>query len=359
MARSTGIPMKSEFVLGKIKASKEVINLISHLKRYDKSEVAKERKRIIDFYDIHGEVATKEAFGVDRKLIYIWKRRIKQRKGLQGLVPGSQAPKCPRRSKIDPRIVGFIKAQREFIPRMSKKKLKPLLDGYCRKNNLPTVSEATIGRIIKRNSLFFYKTGKAYHNPSSKWAQNEVKRRKKTRIRYAPKPKTLGYIQMDTVEKIVDGTRWYMYQAIDVKGKSALSLTYKHLNSKNTVDFFKKFIQILPYEAHTVQTDNGKEFLKHFRVYLKKQNIKHVFIYPRMSKVNGTIERFNRTIQEDFIDPNLHLIYNQKQYNQNLAKYMIYYNCQRVHESLNNMTPTNYLVQKEGVSNMLRSYTKA
>ncbi len=149
-----------------------------------------------------------------------------------------------------------------------------------------------------------------------------------------------------------------MYQAIDVKGKSALSLTYKHLNSKNTVDFFKKLELVLPYKITTVQTDNGKEFLKDFRIYLEKQKIKHIFIYPRMSKINGVVERFNRTIQDDFIDPNLHLVYNQKQYNNNLAKYLIYYNLQRPHESLNDMTPIDYLIKQKGMSNMLWTYTK-
>lgn len=356
MARSTGVSMKSEFVMGKIKNSKEVMNLISHLRRFDQSEVAQERLRIIKYYAKHGEVATKEAFGVDRKLIFTWKKRVLERKSIQGLVPDSTAPRGVRRSVVDPKIVDYIKSQREFVPRMSKKKLKPLLDAYCRENNLLTVSEATIGRIISRNNLFYYKTGRVYHNPASKWAQNKTKS-KKNRIKYAPKPETLGYIQADTVEKIIDGIRWYMYQAIDVKGKSALSLTYKHLNSVNTVDFFKKFQTLIPYKIHTVQTDNGKEFLKQFRVYLEKQNIKHIFIYPRMSKIQGVVERFNRTIQEDFIDPNLHLIYNQKAYNQRLAKYLIYYNCQRVHESLGNMTPTDYLIQEGGMSNMLRSCT--
>lgn len=357
MGRSTGVSMKSEFFLGKIKHPKGVINLIYHLRLYDKSEVAQERQKIIVFYERHGEKATKEAFGVDRKLVYVWKRRIKQRKGLSGLVPDSQAPKSPRRSRVDPGVIDYIKSQREFVPRMSKKKLKPLLDEFCTKNNLPTVSVATIGRIIKRNNLFFYKTGKVYHNPGSGWAKRALERRKKQRVRYAPKPSNFGYVQMDTVEKIIDGQRWYMYQAIDVKGKSALSLTYKHLNSRNTLAFFKKLKLILPYKIHTVQTDNGKEFWGEFGVYLEKQNIKHIFTYPQCPKVNGAVERFNRTIQEEFIEPNLHLIYNQEEYNKKLARYLIYYNCQRQHESLNNMTPINYLIKERRMSNMLWTCT--
>ena len=349
--------MQSEFILGKIKHPKEVINLIYHLRHFDKSEVAKERQRIITFYAVHGELATKEAFNVDRKVIYVWKRRIRVRKGLNGLVPDSTAPRRLRRSVINPKIVDFIKTKREFVPRMSKKKLKPLLDQFCLKENIKTISVPTIGRTIKRNNFFFYKQGKMYHNPESKWAQNNVNRKKRERIKHSPKPTNFGHIQIDTVLKIVDGQRWYMYQAIDVKGKSALSLTYKTLNAKNTVDFFKKFTLFLPSIITVVQTDNGPEFLGEFEKYLQNLKIKHIFTYPRCPKINGVVERFNRTIQEDFIDPNLYLIYNQKEYNRKLAEYMIYYNCQREHESLNDTTPTNYLIQEGGMSNMLGSYT--
>ena len=349
--------MKSEFVWGKIKHPKEVMNLIYHLRHFDKSEVAKERQRIITFYEVHGELACKEAFNVDRKIIYVWKKRIKTRKGLNGLVPDSTAPRSLRKSVVNPKIIDFIRSQREFVPRMSKKKLKPLLDEFCKSENLKTISIPTIGRTIKRNNFFFYRQGKIYHNPNSKWAQNTVKRKKRERINQAPKPKDFGHIQIDTVLKIIDGQRWYMYQAIDVKGKSALSLTYKSLNAKNTIDFFKKFTFFLPSKIIIVQTDNGPEFLGVFEEYLNKQHITHFFTYPKCPKINGCVERFNRTIQEDFIDPNLHLIYNQKEYNRKLAKYLIYYNCQREHESLNNMTPTNYLIQEGGMSNMLGTYT--
>jgi transposase InsO family protein len=350
--------MKSEYFLGKIRHSRGVMKLISHLRMFDRSAVAKERQKIISLYEAYGEKMTKEAFGVDRKLIHLWKKRVKERKGLQGLSPGSQAPKNPRRSKIDIRIVEYIRTQREFVPKMSKKKLKPLLDEFCRKESLSAISTATIGRVIKRNHFFFYKAGRVYHNPESKWAKDSLKTRKKARIRHTPKPAGIGYIQMDTVEKIIDGRKWYLYQAIDVKGKSALSLTYKTLNSQNSVDFFKKLVYVLPYKIKVVQTDNGKEFLKDFRAYLERQGVKHLFIYPHSPRINGVVERFNRTLNEDFFEPNLHLIHDQKAYNQKLAEYMIYYNCQRQHESLNNMTPIDYLIQKGGMSNMLWTCTK-
>ena len=43
---------------------------------FERSEVAKQRLRIIEFYKRYGERATKEAFGVDRRLVSRWRRRL-------------------------------------------------------------------------------------------------------------------------------------------------------------------------------------------------------------------------------------------------------------------------------------------
>ena len=64
-------------------------------------------------------------------------------------------------------------------PRIGKEKIKPLIDKYCAENNLKTVSESTIGNIIKRHSFFHQKSGRIYHNPNCKWAQRSVKKQKK------------------------------------------------------------------------------------------------------------------------------------------------------------------------------------
>ena len=64
--------------------------MLDSLRRFDTDEVAGQRLRIIDFYDRYGEAATKEAFGVDRKLIYVWKRRLREFQGrLEALAPDS------------------------------------------------------------------------------------------------------------------------------------------------------------------------------------------------------------------------------------------------------------------------------
>ena len=324
--------------------------MISHMRRFDSSTVAKERLKIIQFYAKYGESATKEAFGVDRKTLYVWRKRFNGSKGkVTSLIPYSTAPKKVRSIQVDPRILLFLKSLREAHPRLGKRKIKPIIDAYCRENGLAIYSEAKIGRLIKFHHLFYQKQGRLYHNPGSEYAKTK-RRVKRERVRYSPKPEDFGYIQMDTVVRLVDGIKYYFYSAIDTKGKFALFLPYKNLNSSNTLDFFKKLIYICPFRISIVQTDNGLEFLGVFDSYLMAQGVPHVFTYPRCPKINGVVERFNRTIQDEFIDKNLYLIHEPKEFSSKLTNYLLFYNQQRVHQSLGYMTPLNYLCTKGGMS---------
>jgi transposase InsO family protein len=73
------------------------------------------------------------------------------------------------------------------------------------------------------------------------------------------------------------------------------------VSSKNAYLVLCEFKPTLPYKIHTVQTDNGSEFLLHFDNYLHSQNITHLFTYPHSPQINGYIERFNHTLQDEFL----------------------------------------------------------
>lgn len=55
--------------------------MLNSLQRFDASEVAQERLRMMQFYEAHGEAATKEAFGADRKVMSRWKQRLMAKQG--------------------------------------------------------------------------------------------------------------------------------------------------------------------------------------------------------------------------------------------------------------------------------------
>ena len=346
-------------IFSRIRGLEEVKRMLKSLRRFSKDGVAQERLKIIEFYKEHGEKTTKEAFGVNRKTVFVWKKRLKESgNSLASLIPTSTTPKTQRRMTTNPNIVSEIRKLREKYPRLGKEKIKPLLNKYCLKEGLTPISISTIGKVIKRNNFFFQKSGKIYHNPNSGWAKNKAKRAKRNRIKYAPKPNTVGYLEMDTILRFVDGIRYYFYCAVDVKGKFAFALPYKHLNSQNTVDFFKKIEYVFPFPIKTVQTDNGLEFLGDFEDYLKKRNILHVFIYPRCCRINGVVERFNRTIQENFIDNNLDVIHDPKPFTGKLIDYLLFYNTERVHEAHDNTkSPMDYLISKGVMSKMSATHT--
>ena len=346
-------------IFSRIRGLEEVKRMLKSLRRFSKDEVAQERLKIIEFYREYGEKATIKAFGIKRNTVFVWKKRLREgRNSLASLIPTSTTPKTQRRMTTDPKIVSEIRRLREEYPRLGKDKIKPILNKYCLKKGLTPISISTIGKVIKRNKFFFQKAGKIYHNPDSKWSKNKAKRTKRDRVRYAPKPNSVGYLEMDTILRFVDGIKYYFYCAVDVRGKFAFVLPYKHLNSHNTVDFFKKVEYVFPFPITTVQTDNGLEFLGDFEDYLKRASIPHIFIYPRCCKINGVVERFNRTIQENFIDNNLDIIHNPKLFTGKLIDYLIFYNTERVHDAHDNTkSPVDYLISEGGMSKMSATHT--
>ncbi|MEF3245380.1 MAG: integrase core domain-containing protein [Caldisericaceae bacterium] len=86
-----------------------------------------------------------------------------------------------------------------------------------------------------------------------------------------------------------------------------------------------------------------REFQGLFDEYLKKRNINHNFIYPRCPRINGFVERANRTLQEEFIALHFNLLLEDiEKFNRKLIDYLVWYNTERPHESLNNLTPINF-----------------
>lgn len=332
--------------------------MLYSLRKFDSNEVAKERMKIINFYNQYGEKTTKEAFGADRFVISRWKKRLKNSGGkLASLVPDSTRPHTTRSPKTHPAIIGFIKKEREVHPRIGKDKLKPDLDEYCASLGIPSVSVSTVGNIIKRHHFFFQKAGRVYHDPASKWAQNGVKRKKRLRIKHSPKPENYGHILSDTVERITDGVKDYFMSAIDAKMKFALTLNYKRITSTNMKDFYHRFKQVYPGNIKVWQSDNGSENLGEFDEQLEKDGVPHLFIYPRCPKIDTFIERYNRTVQEEFIDCHEDIIHDKQLFNQKLADWNIYYNAKRRHHALGLKSPLQYLVDNGGMLHKSLTYT--
>ena len=81
--------------------------------------------------------------------------------------------------------------------------------------------------------------------------------------------------------------------------------------------------------------------------------ITHLFIYPRCPKINSFIERANRTLKEEFLNEYQDLALTDiNLLNQELVKYLVWYNTQRPHEALNYKSPIDYLLEVSPESQM-------
>ena len=84
---------------------------------------------------------------------------------------------------------------------------------------------------------------------------------------------------------------------------------------------------------------------------MDKRGIVHFFTYPKSPKSNAFVERFNRSIQEEFIDHRREdLAYNFLLFNQVLMDYLLFYNTKRIHCSLGNIVPMDYIIKKSHMS---------
>ena len=168
----------------------------------------------------------------------------------------------------------------------------------------------------------------------------DLRKERRSRVGQSPKPKSGGYVQLDTIETIISGTRRYTITTINVKLKIVYAQTFSNKHSKNAFVVLKVLASVLPVKIHTVQTDNGAEFEGEFRKYCRRKEIKHKWTYPNCPKINGVIERFNRSIQEEWLDAYQDEMLDLNLINKRIKEYLTFYHHDRVHESLNDQTPS-------------------
>jgi len=312
------------------------------------TKTAKDRHKILEFWWKFGKEAVLAAYGTKRSTLYSWQKVLRQ-EWLEGLNPGSQARKTQNQRVVDPKIIAEIKHLRlEVCPNMGKDKVKIFVDRLCEVDNLTKPSASTIGRIIKDKKIYHHRQ-KVSHFGKIKIAKRKNKLRK-------PNDLVVNYpgelVEIDTVVRFIGNLKRYIVTVVDTFGRPAFAWCYNRATSANTRDFFQKMQMALPFASISVQTDNGSEFHKYFMAYLEEQKITHYWNYPGRPYRNGHIEKFNRTIQEEFIDQNEMWLDNPIEFNKKLMDWLLWYNTERPHWSLRLQSPVDYLITNGYLSNM-------
>jgi transposase InsO family protein len=250
------------------------------------SKKARQRLKWFDYYKSHNQNArlTCRYFGISPQTFYRWKRRYDPYH-LERLEDRPCRPHRVRQPTYSPELVAAVLRLREKYPRWGKDKLVILL----RRDGL-TSSASTVGRILNR-----LKQQGVLKEP----LPNHISARKRQRQRpYAVrKPKE--------------------YQ------------------SKEPGDIVE-----VPIKA--IQVDGGSEFQDAFERECQRRGIRLFILPPRSPKLNGHVERAQRTHTEEFYevtDAN----FNTPELNQALLKWENVYNTIRPYQALGYFTPQEFL----------------
>ena len=267
--------------------------------------------------------------------------RYEQNPSIESLIPQKRGPKYQTR-RVD------LSIERLIIVLRKKGNNRYEIKEILKRKNIPIApSYTTIYNICKKYGLNKLKK----ENKQEK--RKEIKRIMKT------KAGELVHIDCHQLSKGITiaepNQTYYILGVLDdysrvcwlelMEDKKGLTVMFSVLKAFNML---KHNYDI---EIDNVMTDNGAEFgsgknsknklNNPFERLLIEMDMKHIYTKPYRPQTNGKIERFWKTLKEDFIEDSL---FNDKEdLKKELLAYIAYYNEYRAHSSLNGKTPKEML----------------
>jgi transposase InsO family protein len=295
---------------------------------------------IIYYCQGNTSVQTARHYGISKKTFYKWFGQFDRNNlySLFNLEDKSKAPKHVRQKEITPLEEQRIIRLRKARIRYGKMKLKEIYKTTYGEE----ISSWKVQGVIETHRL--------YYNPlkTARIATKRKKAQKKKRITELKLDtlrwyeKKSGYIVcLDTIVIHWNSVKRYIFTAVDKYGKVAYARMYKNKSSKNSEDFLLRLYYLLDGQIPRVGHDNGTEFEKYFKAACQKLQIEQYYSRIHTPKDNPNNERFNRTLQEEFIAlGNYHS--DPQVFNRKLTEWLIEYNFHRPHAALNYQTPLEF-----------------
>jgi transposase InsO family protein len=295
------------------------------------SREARKRLEWFLWYETTGKKnarATCRHFGIPPKTFYARQKRFDET-NLRSLEERSHRPHRVRSRTITPEEESRVVQLRMAHLRYSKMKLAVL---YAQRYGTP-ISSWKIQKVIEKHRL--------YPHPQ-KAARTAAKRRraqdKKRIAELQTKPRTGFLLSLDTIVVTWWGQRRYLLTAIDRFSRLAFARLYRTHSSLNAADFLRRLHTLLDGQIVNVHTDNGSEFHKRFEEAARDLKLTHWWSRTKTPKDNAVCERFNRTIQEEFISQG-NAIPDLTMFHRKLAPWLEEYNFKRPHAALGYRTP--------------------
>lgn len=305
---------------------------------------AEKRYRILGFWDKHGLEATLDAFQISRRTLFNWKAKLQAEGGnVAALCLKSKAPIRRRKRDWPAAVVAEIRRLRQAHPNLGKEKLAILLTPFCAKRQWACPSARTIGRIMA-DAHDGMRHAPARISPRGKPKAARPTRPRKPKGFHAEFP---GHcVALDTIERHRYGLRRYLITVTDTHSRFGFALAAPTRNSKVASTVWRLAKTLFPGPMTIALTDNGGEFAKDFSTLMAREHVPHWHTYPRTPKMNAHVERFNRTIQDEFVDFHDDLLFTDLVlFNDKLLDWLSWYNTIRPHHSLALQSPLQYIAK--------------
>lgn len=314
---------------------------ISRVSQADITVGAKKRLAWMDFYQKTGNARlTCRHFGISPDTFYRWRRRY-QGKNLKTLEADPKA-KRPRQLRIPttpPSLVSLIQSLREQYPRWGKEKIARLIwrQGH-------QVSVSTVGRTIAR-----LKARGALREPVPNFIS--AKKRYLKRSWGVRKPETFhahipgDLVEIDTLDvRPVPGVVRKQFTARDIISKWDTIRVFGGATALLAAKFLDMLMESSPFPIKAIQIDGGSEFKGAFEEACRVRGITLYVLPPRSPKLNGCVERSNRTHTEEFYEVH-DFSFDIAVLNQELLAWETVYNTVRPHQALSYLTPLEYIAR--------------
>lgn len=294
----------------------------------------------------HNAKLTASQFSISRKTLHKWLGRFDET-NLKTLEEQTRKPKKLRGWMVsyqeEERIINLRKKNMEF----GKRKLKRI---YKREYQ-QVISTWKIERVIRKHKL--YPDLIKHDKVVEKRDKSEPKVRINTVKDQIKQIKEFGFLwHIDAIIIWWYGKRRIIFTAMEDITKIAFARVYSTNSSGYAQDFPKRLIYLAEGRVNIMHQDNGTEFKGDFETACSKLNILQIYSRPYTPKDNPALERFNSTVQYEWLQYSEVGLEDIVQANLDLTTWLVKYNSYRPHEALEYDTPLEY-AQKNFFSNVL------